>query len=217
MDDATATPQQQPGLPEPGRLEAAQPELEQRDLDASALRALAHPVRMAVFDILSQYGPQTATSLGRRLGESSGAMSYHLRMLARHGLIVELPERGNARERWWGRPRGAVSLGAPDALTSPAGRAAAQIVTSEFYQRRHEQVLRFLHRATESDVQPFALLSASTVHLTPEQFEEFVGEVHGVIDRWVCEHRGQEGENVRPYSIRADMFPLPDLTDDDPV
>lgn len=210
--DATVHPQPDSEQPDPH-----QPELEQRDLDASALRALAHPVRMAVFDILSQYGPQTATSLGRRLDESSGAMSYHLRMLARHGLIVELPERGNARERWWGRPRGAISLGSKEVRSTPAGRAASEIVTTEFYQRRHQQLLRFLREFSGTDGETTALLSTSTVHLTPVQFEDFVDEMTAVIDRWVNTYRGQEGDDVAPYTVRTDMFPLPVLTDDDPA
>ena len=56
---------------------------EDRVLDSGALRALAHPLRVKIYDILSQYGPQTASSLAERLGESSGATSYHLRALAK--------------------------------------------------------------------------------------------------------------------------------------
>ena len=44
---------------------------ESRVLDAGALRALAHPLRIEIYDILSQYGAQTASSLAERLGESS--------------------------------------------------------------------------------------------------------------------------------------------------
>ncbi len=75
-----------------------------RVLDSSALRALAHPLRVKIYDILSQYGPQTASSLAERLGESSGSTSYHLRALAKHDLIREAPDRGTGRERWWERP-----------------------------------------------------------------------------------------------------------------
>lgn len=69
--------------------------------DAMALRALAHPVRMRMLGMLRVDGPATATSLAARLGLNSGATSYHLRQLARHGFIEEDTERGNARERWW--------------------------------------------------------------------------------------------------------------------
>lgn len=69
--------------------------------DAMALRALAHPVRMRMLGLLRIEGPATASGLAARLGLNSGATSYHLRQLARHGFIVEDAERGNARDRWW--------------------------------------------------------------------------------------------------------------------
>ena len=86
----------------------------ERILDAGALRALAHPLRVRLYDILSQYGPQTASSLAELTGESTGATSYHLRALARHDLIREVEGRGTARERWWERPAGRVTLTTPE-------------------------------------------------------------------------------------------------------
>lgn len=69
--------------------------------DAMALRALAHPQRMRMLGMLRVDGPATATSLALRMGLNSGATSYHLRQLSRHGFIEEDAERGNGRERWW--------------------------------------------------------------------------------------------------------------------
>ena len=70
-------------------------------LTPKALRGLVHPLRLRLLDLLQADGPATATSLGRRIGQSSGVTSYHLRVLAEHGFIVEDTERGNGRERWW--------------------------------------------------------------------------------------------------------------------
>ena len=69
--------------------------------DTMALRALAHPVRMRMLGLLRLEGPATATGLAERLGLNSGATSYHLRQLARHGFIAEDETRGNGRDRWW--------------------------------------------------------------------------------------------------------------------
>src|SRR5687768_17326223 len=91
---------------------------EDRVLDSGALRALAHPLRVRIYDILSQYGPQTASTLAERLGESSGSTSYHLRALAKHDLIREATERGTGRERWWERPVGGVSFANRDAMAT---------------------------------------------------------------------------------------------------
>src|SRR6478736_7487779 len=69
---------------------------------AAQLRGLAHPLRLQLLQVLRAEGPATASQLARRLGESSGATSYHLRALHRAGLVEEVEQR-NARERWWRR------------------------------------------------------------------------------------------------------------------
>jgi DNA-binding transcriptional ArsR family regulator len=71
-------------------------------MSAEHLRALAHPLRLQLLQVLRAEGPATASQLGRRLGESSGATSYHLRALHRVGMVEEV-EQENARERWWKR------------------------------------------------------------------------------------------------------------------
>jgi hypothetical protein len=71
-----------------------------RLLNAEALRLLAQPVRLRIQAQL-QHGPANATTLARALGESTGLTSHHLRQLARHGFIEEVPELARGRERWW--------------------------------------------------------------------------------------------------------------------
>ena len=70
-------------------------------LDPRSLRGLAHPLRMRLLGMLREDGPATASGLAARIGESSGATSYHLRQLAAYGFVVDDPDRGTARERWW--------------------------------------------------------------------------------------------------------------------
>ncbi|MFJ9109137.1 ArsR/SmtB family transcription factor [Streptomyces sp. NPDC102283] len=70
-------------------------------VDARTLRAIAHPLRIRLLKALREFGPATASRLGERLGESSGATSYHLRQLAESGMVEDAPELGKGRERWW--------------------------------------------------------------------------------------------------------------------
>ncbi|WP_436521732.1 helix-turn-helix domain-containing protein [Actinoplanes sp. HUAS TT8] len=70
-------------------------------LGPHALRGLAHPLRVRILALLREHGASTATRLADRLGESSGATSYHLRQLAAYGFVEDLPGRGAGRERWW--------------------------------------------------------------------------------------------------------------------
>jgi DNA-binding transcriptional ArsR family regulator len=69
--------------------------------DVEELRALAHPMRQRILRRLHQAGPATSTTLARDLGENSGIMSYHLRLLAEHDFVREVAGRGQGRERWW--------------------------------------------------------------------------------------------------------------------
>ena len=75
--------------------------------DAQLLRAMTHPLRLRLLGTLIKDGPATASELARRLGESSGATSYHLRILAKYVFIEDDAERNRGRERWsaGGRPR----------------------------------------------------------------------------------------------------------------
>lgn len=67
-----------------------------------------HPVRIALLDLLAETGTVTSTQAARRLGYSSGLCSFHLRRLARHGLIEEAPHNGGRVRPWrlrWDDPR----------------------------------------------------------------------------------------------------------------
>ena len=68
--------------------------------DPRALRAYAHPVRMALVGLLRTEGPLTATRAAELLGESSGTCSFHLRQLAKYGLVEEAGG-GTGREKPW--------------------------------------------------------------------------------------------------------------------
>lgn len=181
-----------------------------RVLDAGALRALAHPLRVEIFDILSQFGPQTASSLAERLGESSGATSYHLRALAGHDLIREVEGKGTGRERWWERPRGSVTITSPEVVKTPAGRAATQIVVAEFYRRYNDQLMNYLNTSMRGPQEEdwSAMLSTASTSLTTEQFDDLSARIQALIDEAVDKYRDQTGEGVRRFSIRTDIFPI---------
>src|SRR5580692_2720183 len=78
-----------PGLPEVREIS-----------DARTLRALAHPVRIAIIEALSLDGPMTATEVGERIGESPTTCSFHLRQLSKYGFVEEAGG-GKGRSRPW--------------------------------------------------------------------------------------------------------------------
>jgi DNA-binding transcriptional ArsR family regulator len=191
-----------------------QPSRERRVLDVAALRALGHPLRMQILNILGQHGPQTSSTLAELTGESSGSTSYHLRILARQDLIREIPERSTGRERWWERPQGSTSWGDTDDTRSPAGRAALQAATSEFHRLRNEETIDYFTRRADREPEQWRDVSTSlttTARMTPRQLAELTEQVEALILDAGARYRDQEGDDVRAVTIRADLFPLPEL------
>ncbi len=183
-----------------------------RTLDAGALKALAHPLRVRIYDLLSERGAQTASTLASLIGETSGSTSYHLRALAAHDLIREVPGKGTGRERWWERPKGRVNLPAPSDATSAAERAASQIVNAEFFARRHETLLEYLNRPNDAASEPWrdaSLIVSTNFDITIEQMTALRQEVLDVVDAAVERYRGQKSASTRRVALRLDLFDLP--------
>lgn len=182
-----------------------------RVLDAGALRALSHPLRVRIFDILAQEGPQTASTLAEILGESSGATSYHLRALARHDLIREVEGGRGGRERWWERPSGGIVYDSRAVQGSPAGEAALQVAVAEVHRRRHEDLMEFF--TGRIDKEPVEWADASTsmtsaISMTVEQTIDLAGKIEALITDAAERYRDQKGAGIRRVSVRSDIFPL---------
>ncbi|MFC9692019.1 helix-turn-helix domain-containing protein [Kribbella sp. NPDC056951] len=178
-------------------------------LGTAALRALAHPLRVRILDELSMYGPLTASGLGERLGESSGATSYHLRQLEKQGLVAEDVGRGTARERWWKRAPGSITL--PDAHRQPEGsaeRLATELIDQEWMSRRDDTVREFRSRGEEVfgpewlDVASFDTVN---LRLTADELRELVAEIDGVVARRL---QAQSSADARPVQLQLNAFPL---------
>ncbi len=147
-------------------------------LDATSLKALAHPLRVRLLGLLRSDGPSTATALGTRVGESSGSTSYHLRQLAAAGLVADAPERGNGRERWWRAAQDSTRLEPADWADDPDVRPALDaylgaIVSSNarrmqaYLDQRDGWSRRWQRASTLSDWQ-LSLTAAELARLTDE-------------------------------------------------
>lgn len=185
-----------------------------RILDADALKGLSHPIRIEIFDILAVYGPHTATGIAERIGESSGVASYHLRQLAKHGLVRELVDRGTVRERWWERTPGAIAVHPVDD-GSPAVRTAASSLMRHWQGASASKLADFVARAEAELPQRWLMASAiatANLRLTVEQLDA-LGEAW---DRFATEHldplRGQDAPGARPVQVQFNLFPVIDGT-----
>ncbi len=109
-------------------------------IDGRQVRALAHPLRTRLLGALRTKGPATATGLAELLGTNTGATSYHLRQLAEVGLVVEEPDRGTGRQRWWRAAHDVTNWENTDFDDDPDARAAVEWIQAE-------QVRQFVEHA----------------------------------------------------------------------
>lgn len=154
-----------------------------RDLSGApaAMLALAHPTRLSVLELLAQEGPLTATQAGVLLGESTGTMSWHLRLLARHGFVTEA-EGGSARRRPWMLT--ALGTRWDPEPGSEAERAAVDTLSMIVVDRVFGQLRAWLagkHRASRV-WQRAAVLSDWTLYLTPAETQQLDQQIHDLFE-----------------------------------
>jgi DNA-binding transcriptional ArsR family regulator len=113
--------------------------------DPELLRIVAHPLRVRLLGLLRAEGPATASQLGRKVDESSGSTSYHLRELAKHGFIEEEPSPDGRERRWRARHR-YTSWDNAQMTASPEGREVLAVM-------RERQVEALARAARDYDPQ----------------------------------------------------------------
>ncbi|MGA4841632.1 ArsR/SmtB family transcription factor [Streptomyces sp. G45] len=201
------TPEEPNATEEPNAAEAAGPQGRGAarkivDLDARSLRGLAHPLRMRLLASLRLEGPATASQLAARLGESSGATSYHLRQLATYGFVEDDPERGKGRERWWrskhdGTRMETTLMRDPD----PSVRGAYNELLHYHVTLHAEEASTWVGTQGEwsREWQDSADLSDYTLRLTPARTEELGKRIHQLIESY----RELEADKGNPDAARV--------------
>ena len=183
-----------------------------RQLDPHSLRELAHPLRIKLLRSLRQYGPATASQLAARLGESSGATSYHLRQLAEYGFVEDDPKRGTGRERWWKSAYGSVRVDSASGLLNhddPEVRGALNLFLHEIAGNHtlEQATFRGTFHEWSDEWRGAADMSDFTLRLTPQQVRELTGQLHDLIENY----RGisEEAEEAETVRIHLYAFPRP--------
>ncbi|MCO1596937.1 helix-turn-helix domain-containing protein [Micromonospora sp. RHAY321] len=109
--------------------------------EPQALRALAHPVRLAILDRLQRHGPATATGLSPHVGATPSVVSWHLRHLATFGLVADWEGATSRRERWWQAAARGFRFTLPE---DAEGQAAARQLRGEMFARTAEAPQQWL-------------------------------------------------------------------------
>ncbi|MFG2377298.1 ArsR/SmtB family transcription factor [Streptomyces sp. NPDC048504] len=183
-----------------------------RKLDARSLRGLAHPLRMELLSALQRHGPATASMLAERLGESSGATSYHLRQLATHGFVEDAPERGKGRERWWQVVDEGISMEENLYQSSdPSVRGAAEMFLQELATQHGRELSTWL--ATRDQWFPswsdHAMdLSTWELRLTPALSRELIGKIHELLRSYKAVEAAEDNTDAEQVRLHSHVFPI---------
>ena len=163
----------------------ALPNLEPRKLtDPRAMRAVAHPVRIALLEVLGTEGPLTATQAGELIGESPTTCSFHLRQLAKYGFIEEVAGVAG-RKRPWRLVHTGLTFS--DVSEDPETRLAATALTRvlhEFYLDRLKEGLA-LRRDTPTEWQKATGASEFLLYVTVEELHELDERMNALVKPFV--------------------------------
>jgi DNA-binding transcriptional ArsR family regulator len=178
--------------------------------DPRALRALAHPLRLALLDRLMSFGEQTAAQCAEAVGSTASNCSYHLRALARVGL-VEPGESADGRERPWRSSSTGLEFGPIDAEESKASAATARAV-DELALVREEELTRLA--LARHDTQPTEWRAAEAHHsyalrITASELAQLVAEIDGLVRPYIGLTRGDAPENADVAYLRLLAFRHP--------
>jgi DNA-binding transcriptional ArsR family regulator len=148
--------------------------------DPKAIRALAHPLRLDLLDLVGTAGPVTAAQCGRILGVSQASCSFHLRQLAKYGFVEDAGPGADRRERQWRMPDPRLRLPGGDAVT----RQLQQVIV----ERVMHEILDYAARADDDN---------------PDGFGGPIAGVAVVSAAEAGEIRAKWKELLAPYLLRA--------------
>jgi DNA-binding transcriptional ArsR family regulator len=183
------------------------------EMDAPALKALAHPMRVQILQILRMQNRASVTSLARELGETTGATSYHLRQLARHGFVEEFDagepgeKRAGRQQRWWRMAVDQVHMTGFDFLADEDTREAAGFLLREYHAERSRRLANWFATATRW---PKAWQRASSdldagLELNPAQTRALADELAAVVEKY---REMTPGRGARRVDVQYAVFPV---------
>ncbi|GAA4360334.1 winged helix-turn-helix domain-containing protein [Angustibacter luteus] len=179
---------------------------------AQTLRALAHPVRLKLLELVSLRGPLTASQCAALVGESPSSCSFHLRQLAKYGYVEEAPG-GTGRNRPW-QMTSVSHQWSPAQDSDVAARAAGAALSERFRERTAE-----LHREYAEVAAAFgpqwteaALDLTGNAYLTVAELAEIQADLLAVMSRYLdrITDPSQRPAGARLVHLAALGFPRAD-------
>ena len=180
--------------------------------DPRAMRAYAHPVRLALIGLLRRHGPMTATQAAARLGESSGTTSFHLRQLAKYGFCEEAGG-GKGREKPWQAT--AISTTWASAPGDSELAEAEQHLNLVVLQRYVDEITRWMSDRSEDapEWQKAAGFGDLSLPLTPDELRRLQRDLQALVRPYVPRITGEAQAPDGARQVNLIGFAFPDRDD----
>lgn len=177
--------------------------------DPQAIRALAHPLRLDLIELLGA-GPATAAECARALGSTQASCSFHLRQLAKYGFVAEAPPGDDKRERRW------QLLDYEQNWSSADDPALTSALDQVFARREGGRLVDWSTRgaAEPAEWRRAATLGGMTVALTPDELAEVMRRFGKVMEDLIPRYGDRFGTratwpgDARPVRILLAATPL---------
>ena len=184
--------------------------------DARAMRALAHPVRLALLEALAHAGTLTANQASELLGESPANCAFHLRTLAKYGYVEEAGG-GRGRERPWRRAHAALHITSEqdDPTAVLAAQELGNFWTDTLLGRARSALSQSASWPAEWRHSGVLGQSEYISYVTLEEAREFGAEVQRLYERFFdrVDHPDRRPEGAMPIEMLLFNYPLLHLAD----
>ncbi len=179
--------------------------------DPKAMRALAHPVRLAILDLLRRNGPSTATELAPEVGATASVTSWHLRHLASFGLVCDSEPSADRRYRRWESAGRGFRFEVPEDPDDVEGRSAARLLAEQVFLRSADMPARWL-AGTEPRLEPawrrLAGVADTRVLVSAEELAAILAEIENVLAPYVTRDAAERPPDSR--RVRLLRYALPE-------
>jgi DNA-binding transcriptional ArsR family regulator len=174
--------------------------------DPAALKALAHPLRVALLSHLLAEGPSTASQCAEAAGSTASNCSWHLRQLARHGFVEAAPA-SDGRERPWRATEVGFALGGDPADPATLTQQDALIALQLGEEAKLAQ--RFLdgRRGLDPEWREASTIHGYAISATPGELADLLQRIDGLLRPYLVPVRDEPPSGARTVHVGVRAFP----------
>lgn len=184
-------------------------EAERTLTDPRAMRAIAHPVRIALLELFEVMPTLTATQASDALGESPANCAFHLRTLAKYGFIREAGG-GKGRERPWTAAHRSINISTTRQADQQA-KKAAHALSDVWMERSMQRIRRAFTADTWPDHWESVVVAKNSVRfMTPQETAQVSAEIGEIFDRYADRLHNPESRPAGALPVQLTYVAYPD-------